>query len=54
MALTTQRLIDSRQHNRALIREIEDSGIKHLFDTRIIHEALHSIEHELRRRGVAF
>lgn len=54
MALTEERLINSLQHNRALIREIEDSGIKHLFDTGIIHEALHSIEHELRRRGVAF
>ncbi len=54
MALTNQRLLNSLNHNRALIHEIEASGIMHLFNTGIIYKALHSIEHELRIRGVPF
>ncbi|MJJ92328.1 hypothetical protein DM854_26675 [Escherichia coli] len=40
-------------HNRALLRDIDRSGLKKYYNTAILHAACAAIEAELKRRSIS-
>lgn len=51
MLLTNERLFDSLNHNRKLLRDIDSSGLSYYYNTDIVQGAIDSILNELRHRG---
>lgn len=48
--IDTKRLENSLKHNRKLLREIESSGIRELFNSEQVYQACDLIENELLKR----
>lgn len=48
--IDTTRLENSLKHNRKLLREIESSRIRELFNSEVVYEACDLIENELLKR----